>query len=156
MINKLTAAERLIRHEGIKLQPYKDDKGLWTIGVGRCIDKNPFSAAELKAVGDWEHGITQNAALMLLRNDMDKIMAALQKKLPFWKTLDGERQYALLDMAFQMGVGGLLKFKKMLAAMAVKNWKLAAAECLNSSYGKTYKTRAGRIAATVKTGKFVI
>ena len=63
---------RLIFHEGLRLQPYKDTRGFTTIGVGRCVDTNPFTKAELKAVGDWQHGITQNAALMLLRNDIDR------------------------------------------------------------------------------------
>ena len=63
---------RLEFHEGCWLMPYRCTAGKLTIGVGRCIDTNPFTEEELKAVGDWKHGITRNAALMLLRNDIDR------------------------------------------------------------------------------------
>ena len=50
---------RLEFHEGCRLMPYRCTAGKLTIGVGRCIDTNPFTEEELKAVGDWKHGITQ-------------------------------------------------------------------------------------------------
>jgi len=154
MINYTKITERLALHEGVRLMPYKDDRGNLTIGVGRCIKRNPFTSQELRALGDWQHGITKNAALMLLRNDVNRIILSLKKEIPFWKNLDDERQYALLDMAFQMGVTGLLRFRKMLAAMQAEKWEEAASECQNSAYGRKYKTRALRIANTIKTGHF--
>lgn len=36
---------------------------------------------------------------------------------------------ALVDMAFNLGTAGLLKYKKLLAACAVEDWRAAAAEC---------------------------
>lgn len=65
-------ARRLEFHEGCRLMPYRCPAGKLTIGIGRCIDTNPFTKEELQAVGDWKHGITKNAALMLLRNDIDR------------------------------------------------------------------------------------
>ena len=158
MISMCEAVQRLAFHEGCVLKPYKDTHGLWTIGIGRCTDKNPFTTEELRAVGpNWKsEGITKNAAYMLLRNDIRRILRSLKEKIAFWYELDDERQYALLDMAFQMGVNGVLRFKKMLAAMGVGNWIEAKAECLDSNYGREFKTRALRIAGCIATGKFIM
>jgi lysozyme len=146
--------DRLIFHEGLKLKPYKCTAGKWTIGVGRCYETNPFTAEELKAIGDWEHGITKNAALTLLRNDIASCKKQLLAKFPFYKNLDKERQYALLDMCFQLGIKGLSKFKKMIKALENNNYEQASSECLNSDYAKQTPARAKRIANLIKTGEW--
>ena len=71
MINLYVVSQRLILHEGLRLQPYRCSKGKLTIGVGRCIDTNPFTKEEEKVIGDWQHGITQGMATYLLYNDID-------------------------------------------------------------------------------------
>lgn len=144
-------AARFEFHEGCRLMPYYDHLGKLTIGIGRCIDTNPFNTAELKALGDWQHGITRNAALMLLRNDVQKCLEKL-KKLDFFAELDDERQYALLDMCFQLGFDGLLEFKKMLEAIRRGRFDDAAAECLRSRYAKQTPKRAMRIARVIREG----
>ena len=144
--------DRLIKHEGLKLSPYKCTAGKLTIGVGRCVETNPFTTEELKAIGDWQHGITKNAAIMLLKNDIEKCKMQLTSKIPFYCGLDKERQYALLDMCFQMGINGLLKFKNMLKALKNREYNRAAYECLNSSYAEQTPNRAKRIANLIKTG----
>ena len=154
MIDIYTACQRLIVHEGLRLQPYFCSKNKLTIGVGRCIDTNPITKEEERVVGDWRHGISKCSAIYLLQNDINKINKDLNKKIKFFKKLDDERQYALLDMAFNMGVSGLLKFTKMLKAMEKGNYQEASKECLNSVYARDLKTRARRIAATIATGKF--
>lgn len=76
------------------------------------------------------------------------------KKVPFFKELDEERQYALIDMAFNLGIVGLLKFQKMLAAIACGNYEQAADECLNSRYAKITGRRAERVAEVIRHGVF--
>lgn len=154
MINLYVVSQRLILHEGLRLQPYRCSKGKLTIGVGRCIDTNPFTKEEEKVIGDWQHGITQGMATYLLYNDIKKIYGALKKEISFFKDLDSERQYALIDMAFNLGIYGLLNFKKMLKALKNKNYKQAAKECLNSQYAKEVGKRAERIANTIASGVF--
>ena len=146
--------KRIEGHESCCLMPYYDTMGKLTIGIGRCIETNPFTSEELRAVGDYWHGITRNAALMLLRNDIEKCSGLLGSKIVFFKALDGERQYALLDMCFQLGINGLLKFRKMLRHMRFRRWNEAAAECLNSQYAKQTPARAKRIAELIKSGKW--
>lgn len=102
----------------------------------------------------WQHGITKCAAIYLLRNDIKRIYVELKKKLPFFQSLDSERQYALIDMSFNIGISGLLRFKEMLKAIKKHNFKLAAEECLNSKYAKDVGQRAERIARVLATGEF--
>ena len=156
MLDEGTIIQRLCIHEGIRLMPYRCPAGYLTIGVGRNLDTNPLTDEELKVCGDWKHGITKNAAFYLLRNDIVKVGNECIKYIPFFKNLDNERQYVLLDMAFNLGIKGLLKFKKMLANMAQGNYNQAAEECLNSKYAKDTGKRAQRIAQTIRTGKFIV
>lgn len=154
MMDMYELSQRIAMHEGLRLQPYFCKKGKLTIGVGRCLETNPLTLEEQKAVGDWKHGITKNAAMYLLKNDLEQICRQLNKRLKFFAALDDERQYALIDMGFNLGVSGLLKFKKMLGHMQCGNFDGAARECLNSKYAATVGARAKRIADTIKTGVF--
>lgn len=156
MLDDNEIVQRLVLHEGCRLQPYRCSEGYLTIGVGRNLETNPLTAEEQKVCGDWEHGITKNAAFFLLRNDIKRVKQECIDHIPFWKQLDDERKYALLDMAFQLGIKGLLKFKKMLSFMGVGNYRQAKDECLASLYAKQTPARAERIAKCIETGKFEV
>ena len=156
MLDLYTISQRLQMHEGLRLKPYFCTRGKQTIGVGRCLDTNPLTAEEEKVVGDWKRGITKNAAFYLLRNDIARVEKECRQNIPFWKKLDDERQYALLDMAFNLGISGLLKFKKMLSYMGVGNFRQASVECLSSKYAQDVGIRAKRIAKCIETGRFEV
>lgn len=143
--------KRLEFHESCILKPYYCPTGHLTLGIGHNIDARAFTNEEKKAIGDWKKGITKNMAYMICRNDVNICLNQL-KTLPFWNRLDLERQYALLDMCFQLGFKGLCGFKKMLEAMRWGKWDKAAAECLNSDYARQTPARAKRIAKLIKEG----
>lgn len=147
--------QRLEFHEGFRSTCYLCSEGKKTIGIGHNLEAREFTKEELKAIGDWEKGITKNAAYMILRNDIQICLQDL-KKLGFWYYLDNERQYALLDMCFQLGFQGLMKFKKMLEAIRVKDYEQAAYQCLDSQYGKQTPKRAKRISQLLRTGRWEI
>ena len=146
-------AGRLVEHEGLKLSPYVCPSGKLTIGVGRNIEDNPLTPKEKRACGDYEHGITRNMAMYLLRNDVERCLKDL-RGLDCWHCIDVERQYALLDMCFQLGFAGLKKFKKMLKALEIKDFKLASFHCLDSAYAKQVPVRSKRIAKLIREGKW--
>lgn len=153
-INELI--QRFVLHEGCELMPYRCPAGYLTIGVGRNLETNPLTSEEKKVCGDWRHGITKNAAFFLLRNDIEKVKGECKQNIPFFNRLDKERQYALIDMAFNMGIKTLCKFQLMLGAMGVGNWEKASDECLRSRYATQTGKRAKRIAETIRTGVFKI
>jgi lysozyme len=154
MLSKDEIVQRLVFHEGCVLKPYRCSEGFLTIGVGRNLETNPLTAEEKRVCGDYMHGITKNAAFYLLRNDISKVLKECEKRIVIWDKLSDDRKYALLDMSFQLGIHGVLQFKKMLGAMGVGNWKEAAEQCLDSKYAKQTPARAKRIARTIETGRF--
>ena len=152
--------QRLAVHEGFRSKPYRCTANKLTIGIGRNIEGRPFTEEELRLVDKdyMTKGITKSQAFAILARDVMQFDFELRQNIPFYKRLDDERQYALLDMAFNMGIGnskkGLLSFKNMLNYMGTGFYKQAAAECLNSKYGRELPTRAVRIARTIETGVF--
>lgn len=147
--------KRLEFHEGCVLKPYYCPTGHKTLGIGHNVEARPFTDEEKKAIGDWEKGITKNMAYMICRNDVNLCLKDL-KKLDFWKSLDDERQYALIDICFNIGFAGLKKFKKMLKALAVKDYLTASTELLDSKYATQTGKRAKRIAKLIRTGVWEI
>lgn len=152
--------QRLAVHEGFRSKPYRCTANKLTIGIGRNIEDRPFTEEELRLVDKdyMTKGITKAQAFAILARDVMQFDFELRQNIPFYERLDDERQYALLDMAFNMGIGnnkkGLLSFKKMLRYIGTGFYKQAAVECLNSKYGRELPTRAGRIARTIETGVF--
>lgn len=138
-MNKTKLAEQLKKHEGLKLKPYTDTVGKLTLGVGRnLIDK----------------GITEQEALFMLNNDVDYFYSKLCQRINWMKTLDDARQNVLVNMAFNLGIAGLMSFKKMLLACEHGNFKIAATEMLNSKWAKQVGNRAVELSEQMRTGEF--
>lgn len=132
-----TLVEQLIRHEGIRLKAYKDSVGKLTIGIGRNID---------------DTGISLEEAMMLLENDISRTIDGLKERLPWFGSLDRARQNVLVNMAFNMGIHGLLGFKRMLAAVKTGYYEAAAAEMLQSAWAGQVGGRAVELANTMRNG----
>jgi lysozyme len=128
----------LARDEGCVLHAYQDSESYWTIGIGRLIDKRRGG------------GITEDEAAYLLSNDIARIAKELDRHIPWWSGLPEPKQRALANLAFQLGVGGLLGFRKMLAALQAGEWEKAASEALDSTWAVQTPARAGRIAAVLR------
>lgn len=147
--------KRLMFHEGCVDHVYTCPAGYPTIGIGRNLQTNPLTSKEKEFVGDIKKGITVEKAIYLLKNDVKRCQKDLMRKIPVYYQLDDERQYALLDMCFNMGIDKLLKFKRMLGAMSIGDYRGAAKECLMSKYARDVGKRAERIAMMIETGVWV-
>ncbi len=106
------ALPRLETEEGFRALPYRDTKGLETIGYGFCI----------------QAGISKYAAAALLKAQVEEAHASLLK-LPWYAALDPVRQSVCLDIDINGGEGGLLGFPHMIAALSRQDWASAATEC---------------------------
>lgn len=131
---------QLLQHEGFHAVAYADSLGFLTIGIGRMIDARKGG------------GITRNEALYLLGNDIDRIEAALDADVPWWRHLDDVRQRVLVDMAFNLGVSGLLDFANALGAAARGDFNTAAIEMLDSTWAGQVGLRAVNLATMMRTG----
>lgn len=140
----MSLVENIIRslrgEEGEVLSEYKDHLGYSTIGVGRLIDARKGG------------GITKEESAYLLGNDIDKVTKQLDASLPWWTKLDEARRGVLVNMAFQMGINGLLGFKNTLAMIQAGNYEGAAKGMLQSKWAQQTPSRAKRMAEQMRTG----
>lgn len=131
----MSIADDIRRDEGLRLKPYVCTAGKLTIGYGRNLE---------------DRGITEQEAEYLLANDLLLIKSQLKKEVEFFESLDEERQAALINMGFNLGITGLLKFKRMLKALEIGNYERAATEAMDSRWYLQVGDRAVRIVAKIK------
>lgn len=143
-MNKGKLREQLVHHEGLRLKPYYDTEGIKTIGVGRNMEANPPDDELGRRVGP--DGISEQEAMKLLDNDIDKCVRDVERNISAYKKVSESRQHVLLDMCFNLGINGLLKFKNMLAAVDRGDYARAADEMLDSKWARQVKGRATRLA----------
>lgn len=129
-------------HEGRVAHAYQDSLGFWTIGVGHLIDKAKGGRLPEPIID------------ALLDLDIYEHATELEKALPWVKNLDGARRAVLVDMAFNLGVAGLLGFKNTLKAVQEGRWADASAGMLASKWATQVKGRATRLAKMMETGQW--
>ena len=149
--------DQLIIHEGMELKVYKDSLGIDTIGVGRNLEDRGITDGELAFMNllrsdIYEQGITEGNARWLLSNDIDIIEKELSDVHPCINSLDDVRLRVVLDMAFNMGVPRLCKFKKMWEAIHNASYATAAEEMLDSRWATQVGRRAERLSTAMRTG----
>jgi len=133
-MDKAKLRAQLIRHEGVINHAYKDHLGFLTIGVGRLIDERRGG------------GLSDDEVMYLLDNDIDRCAKSLQDNLDFFDDLNETQQHALINMAFQLGVNGLLSFRNTLGLMRSGRYAEAHAEALKSRWAKQTPNRAAEVA----------
>ena len=127
--------------EGRERFVYFDHLGYATIGCGRLVDKRKGG------------GLSDDEIDYLLANDLKRVAAGLDKAIPWWRTLDPVRRRVFQNMGHQLGVNGLLNFKKAVAAAKAGDYITAAAEMLDSTWAKVQTpARAQRLAKMMRTG----
>ena len=152
--------EKLISHEGLKLQVYKDTLGIDTIGIGRNLEDRGITQEELDDLDIptiehvYEYGITEADAVYLATNDVQIVEEELVRAHPCVDSLDAVRQLIVIDMAFNMGVPRLCKFKNMWAAIHNEDYPTAAKEMLDSRWASQVKGRATKLANAMHNGEF--
>ena len=133
----MNIVDLLIKHEGLRLKPYRDTVGKLTIGVGRNLD---------------DMGITRGEALYLLGNDINRVRLELIKIVGWFLTLGTVRQTVLIDMVFNLGITRFKRFKKLIRAIEARDWEKAATEMLDSRWARQVGRRATELARMMRDG----
>ena len=158
--NRSHFLDKLIEHEGLVLTVYQDTLGIDTIGIGRNLKDRGISKEELDYLDIpnmeviYEHGISEADARYLALNDIAIVENELCRVHPCVEDLDGVRQLILMDMAFNMGVPRLCKFKKMWNAVHEQNFEAASLEMMDSKWARQVGRRAKKLSDAMKTGEF--
>jgi lysozyme len=132
------AGEYILRNEGYRQYVYDDSEGIPTIGIGFNL----------------EEGFTKEESMLILKHRMHKLITELCDRVPVYIDVCQVRKIVLLDMAYNLGIPRLLKFRKMLAALKERDYQLAAQEMLDSRYASQVKGRARRNALMMETGEW--
>lgn len=138
ILNVGKIATQLRVDEGVVPHAYQDSLGYWTIGVGHLIDKRKGG------------GLSDKIITWILYEDIQSKVGELDKKIPWWRELSGDRQDALVNMAFNLGTDGLLGFVKFIAMLKEGEYREASIEMLDSLWAKQVGDRAIRLARVIR------
>ena len=161
-MNRTAVVARLNQFEGCVPHLYRCTGGAVTVGIGHAIASaddccrlvwiGPASPDQIRSgyaqVAAAPKGLVassyqqysqmrmaQDAINQLLAADIVLFEGLLAKALPNWGAYPEPAQEALFDMAYNLGIGGLLKFKKLIAAVNAGNWQTAAQQCHRMGIG---------------------
>ena len=119
--------EELKNDEDFRGMPYDDNLGIPTIGYGT---KLPLDKTE---------------ATLLLEKRFNDSLKEIKENIEFFDTLQNDAKEVLLNMAYNIGVPRLMKFKKMLKALEGKDYREASKEMINSRWYGQVGNRATRL-----------
>ena len=128
--------EMLKRHEGFRQFMYKCTAGKNTIGYGFNLDA----------------GMSEGAASLLLDFRVKDIERFLAVSLPFWNILSLTRKQVLVNMAYNLGVEGLLKFKETLRLIGSGRYSESSEQMLKSKWAVQVPNRAKELSELMKKG----
>lgn len=133
MVNSI---ERAKKEEGFSGSMYKCPAGYLTIGYGINLEATP---------------IPEHIAELWLAHELNRVESHLMC-LDWFIVLDENRRHAIIDMAYNMGVAGVCKFKSMISALRKKDYETAAKELVDSKYFRDVPNRARRNRDILLTG----
>jgi len=126
----MSLIDNIKESEGFRSRPYRCTENHLTIGYG-------FAIKDLE--------LDEDICDMILERKVAKLVERIEKNLPYLPSLPKEVQDVLIEMAYQMGVSGLLKFKKTLMYVETKDYKDASVEMLDSRWAKQTPNRAKKL-----------
>ena len=95
-------------------------------------------------------GITEEEASAILAIRVNRITEELKALLHWFPSLPDEVQGVLVNMAYQLGVSGTLKFTKTMNFAQSGEWDAMATEMLRSGWAIQTPHRANRLAHRVR------
>ena len=145
---------QLKRHEGERLAAYLDSVGVLTVGVGHNCEASPVPG--VNKPGD---KISRKESDELLLFDIQSHAASLLNRLPWILELSAPRRAVLLNMAFNLGVNGLLNFRNTLALLQKAlnkqgSYQAVANGMLASKWAGQVGRRAYELAVQMRTGEW--
>ena len=124
--------KRIKKNEGFSLKPYKDQLGFLTIGYGHLILPNEKKLLKKK--------LNKSDLETIFQKDFNR---ALVNFNIFLKRFSSNKREAelLIEMVFQIGASGVLKFENLLKNMSNGNIHLVCFEMMDSLWYKQTPTR---------------
>lgn len=140
---------QIAQDEDLRLQVYDDATGKPIKPGDKVIGKPTVGYGCLLCAPG---GITKDEALQMLNARVAKARE-LAATIDGYDGLDPVRQGIIIQMVYQMGLAGVLKFKDTLAHIRAHDWKAAAEGMRNSTWATQTPGRAKRLADQMEFGK---
>ena len=116
-----------------------DSENHLTVGYGRNLEARP---------------LTEEEAAYLLLADVSRYEGRLLAAKPIVGSMDKVRRAALINMAYNLGIGGLRNFRRMWKAIDKEDWAAASDHALDSRWASQVKGRSHDIAYMLRTGEW--
>lgn len=125
------------------------------LAAWRSYDGSPWTDGygETDATINADSTINQSDAAAFVAQRIESVDANLRHAIRVYATLDDARQDVLINMAYELGVEGLLAFKQTLAYLAAGQYEYTAAAMLQSRWAAQVPSRAQRLSLQMKTGE---
>jgi len=140
--------DNLKKDEGTVNHVYKDSLGYDTIGTGHLVDKHKGIPLK-KIIGYDTSVITNKQSDYVLAYDIARTSKELYKRIPWLKNHPSNIQGDMVNMAFNLGVPGLLKFTTALKHLKTGDYQTAAAHFMRSKWYNQVGNRAKRIVGDI-------
>jgi lysozyme len=141
------ACNQIYSDEGFRARPYFDTENVLTIGIGFAM--RDLNLTEKALLGDLNE-VKLDDCMRLLKMKLSKLYDEICFDVPFFDSLKDSAKIGLLDLAYQIGVKGLLGFKNMLKALSFGEYQTAGLEVMNSLEAKQTPKRAEHIKALIE------
>lgn len=143
---------RIMKYEGFRPAKYRDRvSGITLQGYGTRITRKMKTPKV----------VSKELAKQWVQDELKICAIALDKELPWWRTLSPIRQAAMLDLTFNMGIYKLKTFKNFLHNMKIHNYSNASLHLMRGSkkghrsrYSKQVGIRAQEISMAIRTNKW--
>lgn len=137
MTKAIDIATKLIKlNEGCKLEVYTCPAGKPTFGYGTNLEA--LDADIIEQIYNLQDKQDKQAlealAVDLLQREIINCKKALNTQKWFTDDLSEFQQAIIIDLAYNIGVAGVLKFKNMIKAIKQRNYGIAGTEMLDSKY----------------------
>lgn len=130
----MSLLDSIEKHEGFRSKPYPD----------------PIHGWDVPTFGHGLTYITEDESRQIVKNRITEIEASLKIKVAGYFNLPHQARNVLVEMAYQMGVPGLMKFKNTLEFIEKEDFQSAADEMLDSVWAKQTPKRAQDLAEIMR------
>lgn len=114
---------------------------------------DPLTKKEPYTFGHGLTYITESESIEILKNRIVSINFELSKKLHYFNDLPDTAKEVLIEMAYQMGIKGLLLFKNTLTHIQNREWEKAHDNMKKSLWARQTPQRANELANKIKSLK---
>lgn len=141
------SASLIRRHEGLRLEAYRDAAGKLTVGYGFNLDAGDAKAVCGVLKLDYEairngSPITEAQADAILDLQLGMVNAQAKTLFPNFSQMPCDVQAVAQDLIFNMGLGGFSKFHDTIASLKAGDWVGAAAGLEDSLWYRQVGSRA--------------